>query len=472
MWKPTKIVATVGPASSSPERLRELIEAGVDVFRVNFSHGTWQQHEQSVQMIREAEQAAGRPVAICGDLCGPKIRVSPIQGGGVQLEAGQILIIQRSVIEGNSTRISTTLPELVDVVRPGETILLADGRLQLIVTDVEPPDHFACRVQVGGELSSGKGVNLPQTQLNISAITEKDREDAAWIATHDFDYVALSFVQRPEDVQQLRALLEERGCDARIIAKIEKPQAMSHINSIIDAADAIMVARGDLGVEMDFPSVPVTQKTISFKCEKAGKPCIIATEMMESMITSPRPTRAEVSDVANAVFDRADAVMLSAESAIGQYPVAAVAAMRRTVMAADAFQDQYGPSVQLALHKASTTAALAGALREIMRLQPIAAIAVFTVSGTTARLIAKNRPACPIVALSSDHHTLRRCCLYHGVMPHCAETPQDTIGAVALAARVCTDLQVAKPGERIIILAGHPFDVPGNTNGLVVMTIE
>ncbi len=472
MWKRTKIVATVGPASAAPERLRELIEAGVDVFRINFSHGTWQQHESALQMIRVAEQEAGRPVAICGDLCGPKIRVGPISDGQVQLVTGQSLVIQRAATEGNATCISTTLPELVDAVRPGETVMLADGRLQLEVTEVQPPDRFICRVQVGGDLSSGKGVNLPQTQLSISALTEKDLQDADWLAAHDFDYVALSFVQKPEDVRQLRTLLCERGSDAQIIAKIEKPQAMSRIDEIIEAADAIMVARGDLGVEMDFPSVPITQKMIAHLCEKAGKPCIIATEMLESMISSPRPTRAEVSDVANAVFDRADAVMLSAESAIGKYPVAAVSAMRRTVMAADTFQDQYGTPVHLALHKASTTAALAGALREIMRIQPVAAVAVFTVSGMTALLIAKNRPACPIVALSSNSHTLRRCCLYHGVMPHLTETPRDTIGAVTLASRVCTELKLATPGDRIIILAGHPFDVPGNTNGLVVMTIE
>jgi pyruvate kinase len=223
---------------------------------------------------------------------------------------------------------------------------------------------------------------------------------------------------------------------------------------------------------MDFPTVPVTQKRIARKCEQAGKPCIIATEMLESMIVSPRPTRAEVSDVANAVFDRVDAVMLSAESAIGKYPIAAVAAMRDTVIAADTYQDHSGSvPVPLALPQASTTAALAGALHNIMALQPIAAVAVFTVSGTTARLIAKNRPPCPIVALSANLPTLRRCCLYHGVMPHRVETPQDTIDAVKLASRVCAQLELARPGERIIILAGHPFDVPGNTNGLIVMTM-
>ena len=308
--------------------------------------------------------------------------------------------------------------------------------------------------------------------MNISAITEKDRADAEWIAARDFDYVALSFVQRADDVRQLRTLLQERGSEVRIVSKIEKPQALEHLDAIIEATDAVMVARGDLGVEMEFPSVPITQKRIARLCEKAGKPCIIATEMLESMISSPRPTRAEVSDVANAVFDRADAVMLSAESAIGQYPVAAVSAMRRTVMAADDFQDRYRPQIQLSLQKASTTAALTGAIDEIMTMQSVAAVVVFTVSGTTAQLLAKNRPPCQIVALSSNEHALRRCCLYHGIQPRLAETPHDIRDAVVIATRVCRELALAQPGDKIIVLAGHPFDVPGNTNGLVIVTVE
>jgi pyruvate kinase len=472
MWKRTKIVATLGPASASQPMIEEMILAGVDVFRINFSHGTPDERGEFLSRVRAAEQVVGRPVAVCGDLCGPKIRVGPIRDQEMPLVAGEELIIQRTLAEGTPGRISTTLPELVDVARPGETILLADGRMRLEVTESHPPERIVCRVVIGGLLSSGKGVNLPQTQLSISALTEKDLQDVAWIAARDFDYVALSFVRCGADVVQLRDLLAEAGSDARIIAKIEKPQAIDHIDAIIAAADAIMVARGDLGVEMDFPTVPVTQKTIARKCEGAGKPCIIATEMLESMIQSPRPTRAEVSDVANAVFDRVDAVMLSAESAIGQYPVAAITAMRRTVEAADEFQDQYGQPVHLELPQAGTTAALAGALREIMRRQSIAAVVVFTVSGSTARLIAKNRPPCPIIALSSQPSTLRRCCLFHGVIPQQVESPRDTIGAVRLGTRVCTELGAAGPGERIIILAGHPFDVPGNTNGLVVVTIE
>ena len=472
MWKRTKIIATIGPASSSPARIEELIRAGVDIFRINFSHGTRETHEEELLAIRAAESRVGRPVAVCGDLCGPKIRVSPLAGGEATLVAGQTMVVQRAPIAGSAERISTTLPELVDAVRPGDPILLADGRLKLEVVAVHPPDSFTCRVVVGGLLTSGKGVNLPQTQLTISALTEKDLQDAEFIARREFDYVALSFVQRPSDVEQLRSLLTQHGSRSQIIAKIEKPQALKCLDAIIDATDAIMVARGDLGVEMDFPSVPVTQKTIVHSCERAGKPCIIATEMLESMISSSRPTRAEVSDVANAVFDRADAVMLSAESAIGKFPVEAVEAMCRTVMAADTYEDSHSDPIRLELHSASTTAALAGALRAIMSMQSVAAVAVFTVSGTTARLIAKNRPPCPILALSANMPTLRRCCLYHGVMPQFAAPPRDTIGAVESATQMCKDLGLARRGERVIILAGHPFDLPGNTNGLVIVTLE
>ncbi len=472
MSKRTKIVATIGPACDSADRIAELTRAGVDVFRVNFSHGDQQQHARAMQYVRAAEKTTGRPVALCGDLCGPKIRVGLIEGNEVQLEAGQDIVIYRDPIVGNAQQISTTLPELIDAVHVGEVILLADGRLRLEVTSIEAPVRFTCRVRDGGVLSSGKGVNLPQTQLNIGALTEKDLRDATWIAQRDFDFVALSFVQRPDDVRQLRSLLREHGSTAQIIAKIEKPQAIEHIDAIIDAADALMVARGDLGVEMDFPSVPITQKSIAHKCERAGKPCIIATEMMESMVNSSRPSCAEVSDVANAVFDRADAVMLSAESAIGRYPVAAVTAMKRTVAAADAFADKHVPQIHLALPQADTTAALAGAVRAIMEMRPIAAIAVFTVSGTTPRLIAKNRPACPILALSANQQALRRCCLYRGVVPHAVETPTDTAAAVQMASRACQQLGLAEPGQHVLVLAGYPFDVPGNTNGLVVMKID
>ena len=389
----------------------------------------------------------------------------------VELQAGHEIMIQRTPIDGNAECISTTLPELVDVVRPGERILLADGRLLLEVVKTSAPENFICRVVVGGPLSSGKGVNLPETDLPISALTEKDREDIRWIAQHDFDYVALSFVQRAEDIDELRNLLDEYGSQVHIIAKIEKPQALNHIDAIIDTVDVVMVARGDLGVEMDFPAVPIAQKTIVDKCRIAGKPCIIATEMLESMISSPRPTRAEVSDVANAVFDHADAVMLSAESSIGKYPIEAVDAMHRIVVEAEAFDDYGRVMDRVTQSKPITTAALASSVRQIMQMQPISAIVLFTASGTTARLLAKNRPACPIIAFASQPSVARRAGLYYGVVPRVIEQPASIEQLIEQSIGLTQELHLAGSGDHIIVLAGNPVGAAGGTKALIVEQI-
>ena len=472
MLKRTKIVATVGPASGSQEQLRALVEAGVDVFRINFSHGDEQQRGQFLANIRDVETEIGRPVAVCADLCGPKIRVGMIQDDEVPLHSGAEIVIQRTPTEGTAGRISTTLAELVDVVRVGETILLDDGRLRFEVVATDAPEKFTCRVAVGGRLSSGKGVNLPETELPISALTEKDRQDINWIAERDFDYVALSFVQRAANVEELRAQLRAHGSDALVITKIEKPQAISDIDAIIDAADAVMVARGDLGVEMDFPVVPLVQKSIAHKCQVAGKPCIVATEMMESMITSPRPTRAEVSDVANAVFDHADAVMLSAESSIGKYPVETVDAMRRTVIAAEEYVDQHREISTVTLGAQSTTAALAASIRNVMQVKNVAAIATFTASGATARLIAKNRPKCPILALSAELSVARRACLCYGVVTQVADPPDGVESLLELINQVAKDLELAVSGDQLVVLTGHPVGSAGETRALMVERVS
>jgi len=472
MIKYTKIVATVGPASGSQEQLSALMKAGVDVFRINFSHGDEQQRDEFLRNIRAAEREAGRLVAVCGDLCGPKIRVGMIRDGEVRMQEGQEIAIQRTPVDGTAERISTTLAELVDVVGVGDKILLADGRLRFEVVRTSPPEEFICRVVVGGPLSSGKGVNLPDTNLPLSALTEKDRQDVCWIADRDFDYVALSFVQRAEDVDELRSLLQEYGSDAQIITKIEKPQAWNHIDAIIDRADAVMVARGDLGVEMDFPTVPVVQKTIAYKCQGAGKPCIIATEMLESMITSPRPTRAEVSDVANAVFDRADAVMLSAESSVGEHPVAAVDAMSRIVVAAEQFLNDYGDEKTRSVDTLSTTAVLADSVRQVMHMHSIAAIATFTSSGTTARLVSKSRPRVPILSLSSQLTVARRACLYYGVVPRVIEQPADTELLLDAIMGLAKGLQIATTGDRIAVLTSHPVGAVGGRRALIVEKVS
>jgi len=468
----TKIIATVGPASGSVETLRLLAEAGCDVFRINFSHGDLKQHEEFLQRIRHVEVDIGEPLAVMADLCGPKIRVGGIEGGSVLLVRGQRVIIQREPILGQADRISTTFAELPGEVKPGETILMDDGKISLEVVETRAPEECVCRVLRGGILASGKGVNLPRTRLRLSALTEKDRRDVAWIAKRDFDYVALSFVRSGDDIQELRELLSEKGSGAHIIAKLEKPQAVENIDAILDVADGVMVARGDLGVEMDLPAVPVAQKRIARLSHKAGKSCIIATQMLETMTHAPTPTRAEVSDVANAVLDHADAVMLSGETAIGEYPVQAVRMMDRIVAEIQAYHDETAQPTPILYMPARTSAALARAVWEILRAEKIAAVAVFTATGTTARMFAKARLPCPILALSPDIAAVRRMCLYYGVESVQAETPEHTRDVLALAARYAVQRGLARVGEKIVVVSGRPLGKPGATNTLVVHTIS
>jgi pyruvate kinase len=469
----TKIVATLGPATSELDVIRQLARKGVDVFRINFSHGDNEQRKAMLDNIRAVEADMQQPLAVMGDLCGPKIRVRKITGGSVLLGEGQEIVIQRRDILGTAARISTTLEELAQQVEPGQAMLLDDGKIRLEVVEVTSPDEILCRVTQGGILAGSKGVNLPGTQLKISPLTEKDRADAAWIATQDFDYVALSFVQVADDVIELRQLLDAAGCHARIVAKIEKPRAIQNIEAIVDAADAVMVARGDLGVEMDLPAVPVAQKRIARLCQLKGKPCIIATQMLESMTTSPTPTRAEVSDVANAALDLADAVMLSGETAIGKYPVAAVTMMDRIAAEMQSYhdQDQEIGSIPV-LQAPQTVVSLARAVHEITTAQPIAAIAAFTITGGTARILSKQRPHCPILGISPDLAVVRQMCLYYGVQSMQAGLVEHTTDVLDLAAKFAVDQGVAEPGDNIIVISGRPLGKTGVTNTLVVHTIE
>ena len=472
----TKILATVGPACGDVETIRRMVQAGCDAFRINFSHGDEAQHAEFLANIRRVEADTDTPLAVIGDLCGPKIRTGPIVGGSILLAEGEDIEIWRDAVEGNAERISTTLAELIDEAVVGQSILLDDGKLRLEVIETHAPRRILCRIAVGGMLASGKGVNLPQTDLRLSAMTEKDCRDVEWIGGHEFDYVALSFVQRAEDVMALRERLVEAGSSARIVAKIEKPQALADIDRIIDAADALMVARGDLGVEMALPAVPVAQKNIARLCHRAGKGCIIATQMLESMTTSPTPTRAEVSDVANAVLDQADAVMLSGETAVGKYPVRAVGMMDSIVSHIQAYHDEHFLSLSssgaVECKAAPTVAALAAAVREIIKADNIAAVAVFTVSGTTARVLAKSRLSRPILAMSPDVGAVRRMCLYYGVESVQAETPAHTRDVLKIASAITLEKGIASAGQKIIIVSGRPLGKPGSANTLVVHTIS
>jgi len=468
----TKIVATLGPASREVDDIRRLVDAGADVFRINFSHGDQEQRKEMLDNVRKVEAETQQPLAVMADLCGPKIRIRRIEGGSVLLGEGQEITIQRTDIIGNASRISTTLEELADEVRPGQSLLLDDGKIRLEVAEVRGRDEVLCRVTRGGVLASGKGLNLPDTHLKISALTEKDRADVAWIVTQDFDYVALSFVQTDDDIAALRELLEAGGCEAQIIAKVERPQAMKNIDSIIRSADAVMVARGDLGVEMELPSVPVAQKRIARLCRLRCKPCIIATQMLESMTASGTPTRAEVSDVANAVLDLTDAVMLSGETAVGQYPVEAVAMMDRIVSEIQSYHERTaGPDVVLT-QAPEPLASLAKAVHEMTSLGKIAAIAAFTISGGTARVLSKQRPHCPILGISPDPGVVRRMCLYYGVQAMQAGLVEHTTDVLNLAEKFALDRGLAEPGDKIIVISGRPLGTRGATNSLVVHTVE
>ena len=467
----TKTVATIGPSSSSVELLAALAAYGCDVFRINFSHGSYAEHQTVLDNLQAACERVGRPLATLGDLCGPKIRVGGIGGGSVLLGEGQELVIQRDAIEGSSNRISTSLAELADLVRAGQRILLDDGKLVLEVIEPRPPREFLCRVVRGGILASGKGVNLPHTELALSALTEKDRQDVAWIAQRRLDYVGLSFVQSADDVLALRRLLDQAGSDAHIVAKVEKPKAVENIEEIVEVADAIMIARGDLGVEMSLPAVPVAQKRIARLCQSAGKPCIIATQMLESMTHASTPTRAEVSDIANAVLDHADAVMLSGETAVGKYPVESVAVMNDVLSRVQAYDDETSLPRTVTYAPARTAAALAAAVRGIIAAEDIAAVAVFTYTGTTVRMFSKHRLPCPILGISPEAAAVRRMCLYYGVIALHGDKVEHTRDVLAMAARFAVQREIAHPGDRIVVVSGRPLGRSGTTNTLVIHTI-
>lgn len=464
----TKIVATVGPASADEAVLLRLARAGVDVFRVNFSHGDEASRAAVLEAVRKVEKKMAEPLAVMADLCGPKIRVGPIFGGSFLLGEGASIAIVRESVEGTPEAVSTTLPELIDNVQPGQTLLLDDGRIRLQVVETHAPRRIVCRVTVGGILAGGKGVNLPETDLKLPALTEKDRRDVAWIAGRDFDFVALSFVQRPEDIAELRALLP---ADLRIVAKIEKPQAMARIDAIVASADAIMVARGDLGVEMPLARVPLEQKRLVTLARRSGKACIVATQMLESMIHSPTPTRAEAADIANAVLDGTDAVMLSGETAVGKFPVEAVATMNQIAAEAENYLDERAPVVRVASEAEPTTAALAAAVRAVVEGERIVAAAVYSNTGASAELLAKQRLRIPILAMSPNRRVVRQMCLYYGVRPVVEPAPEHTRDVLAAAERHLRGLGLSKAGDRIVVLSGRPIGQAGKTNTLVVHTV-
>ncbi|MEM1344476.1 MAG: pyruvate kinase [Pseudomonadota bacterium] len=464
-----KIVATVGPASSSREALLALFNAGVDTFRLNMSHGSHDELRERYALIREVEHEVERPIAILGDLQGPKLRVGRFAAGPHQLVTGQSFRFDLDEVEGDATRVHLPHPEIFAALKPGAHLLVNDGKIKMRVLSCDT-SHAECEVLAGGEISNNKGVNVPDVVLPLAALTEKDRRDLDLVLELGVDWVALSFVQRPEDVAEARALIGER---AAIMVKVEKPAAVACFEDILAVTDAIMVARGDLGVEMPIWELPPIQKRMIRECRRAAKPVVVATQMLESMISSPMPTRAEVSDVATAIYEGADAVMLSAESAAGQYPVEAVTMMdsiARTVEGEAVYRQIIAAAREI--ERTSVADAITAAAREVAEATQVKAICCFTHSGTTAQLAARERPGVPILALTPIEATARRLSLVWGL--HCTISPpvERFKFAVINAIRAAKRDGFADPEDNIIVTAGVPFNQSGTTNILRVAPMD
>lgn len=464
----TRIVATIGPASSSPEVMRQMMLAGMNVARLNFSHGHYDDHAERVRLLRSVAEKLQLPLALLQDLQGPKIRVGELPSGGVVLQEGEtVTLTPITDFDGQPGAVGIDYPYLAEEAEPGTQVLLDDGLLELRVEAVEGK-KVRCRVIEGGLLKSRKGVNFPSLDLRLPSLTEKDQRDLEFGIQQGVDFVSLSFVRKPEDIQALKALLTQKGADVLVLAKIEKPQAVANLEAIVDECDAIMVARGDLGVEMSPEKVPLIQKRIIRLCNRKKIPVITATQMLESMIHHPRPTRAEASDVANAIIDGTDAIMLSGESAVGDYPVEAVKMLAR--IAADV-----EPEIQFmnyAPDQDDDTQAISEAIGAIDKTLNLRLIVAFTETGHTAKLVAEERPRVPVVAFTPHPKVYRRLTLVWGVRPLLLEHPVPSSEELLREVEaVLVKRQFAVSGDKILIVGGLPMGKSGGTNFLKIHTI-
>jgi pyruvate kinase len=463
-----KILATLGPASSDPEMIRALAEAGADAFRINMSHGSQAEKAKLVEAIRALEKTLHRPMTIVFDLQGPKLRVGKFKGGSAQLTAGHMFVLDRSHEPGDATRVELPHPELFEAVEKDARLLIDDGKIRLRVAAVDQ-DKIATVVEVGGKVSNNKGVNVPDVLVPIPALTAKDRKDLAFALEQGADYIALSFVQRPEDVAEARALVDDK---AALMAKIEKPQAIDRLDEILELADAVMVARGDLGVELPPEGVPPLQNRIVAAARQAGKPVVVATQMLESMIFSPTPTRAEVSDVATAIYEGADAVMLSAESAAGAFPIEAVQMMDKIGRSVEA-----DPVYSARIHftetpaEATTADALSESAAQIVRILSASAMACYTSSGSTARRIARERAQVPTLAMTASMKVARRLGLQWGVHAVHTRDVSNFEEMIDKAKRMVLRHHLAEGGDKVLIMAGVPFRTSGSTNVIHVVKL-
>jgi pyruvate kinase len=458
----TKIVCTIGPASMAEGIIEQMVRAGMDVARLNFSHGTHAEHEQVIQRIRSVEGRAGKPVAILQDLQGPKIRLGQFEGGSVALRRGEPFVLTTDSVAGTGERASISYRGFADDVRPGDRVLIDDGRIQLEVEKAEGSE-VRCRVEVGGVVRNHKGVNLPRTAVRLASLTEKDREDLEFGLRHGVDYVGVSFVRSAADVLEVREVINEFRADAQVVAKLERPEALGRLDEILAATSAVMVARGDLGVELPLEDVPVAQKEILRRARLARCPVSVATQMLESMVAAPRPTRAEVSDVANAILDGTDAVMLSAESATGAYPVEAVRTLDRIIRRTEA---AFPPATterprrgEVSFPQAISDAAAFSAHELKAR-----AIVAFTQSGYTARLLSQDRPAVPIIAFAPTERVRRRLALDWGVVPRLIKRHNSVDEMVTDIESTLLADRTVRYNDVLIIVAGTPLGVRGTIN--------
>ena len=465
----TKIVATLGPAAGDAAAIRSLFVAGVDVFRLNFSHGNHDDHAARAKAIRGLEEEFGVPVGILADMQGPKLRVGRFKNDSIALAAGQVIRFDLDSTPGDENRVNLPHPEIIAALEPGAFILMDDGKVRARIRE-KGRDYLLAEIVSGTKLSNNKGVNVPGAVLPIAALTPKDRKDLTAALDMGVDWIAQSFVQRPEDVAEARKLI---GGRAALLVKIEKPAALDHFTAILDLADGVMLARGDLGVEIPPEDVPTVQKRIVRQVRHAGKPIIVATQMLESMIENPAPTRAEASDVATAVFDGADAVMLSGETASGKYPLEAVSIMDRICQRTE-HDDTYRRIIQAdrleTEHEASD--AITAAAYHVAKDVRAACIINYTTSGSTTLRTARQRPSVPILCLTQNLATARRLCLSYGVRPVHVTDVKDTTEALRRAGKFAQDQGFAKKGDRLVLTAGVPFGTPGSTNTLRVAWVE
>ncbi len=469
----TKIIATLGPATTDPERLAAVLEAGVDVCRLNFSHGTLADHASCLDGIRTWATEHDQPITVLGDLCGPKIRLNQVGSGAVELRQGDAVRFVRGDEECTADRFTVNYARFVDEVDVGQRVYIDDGLIRLLVTGRDA-DGVTCTCTTGGRVASHKGMNLPDTSLSAPAVTEKDGRDLDWAVAHELDYVALSFVRRPDDLAQLRSLLEGRGANIGVIVKVEKAEALRHLDDLISLADGVMIARGDLGVEMDVWRVPLIQKEITARCRAAGKPVIIATQMLQSMVSSPMPTRAEVSDVANAILDLADAVMLSAETAVGAYPSVAVTMMDRIAQTTEAYQRErraVGPAPETSAPHNETSAIAQAAVQAGLHLDA-RLVAVWTATGETARWLARHRLPMPVVGLTYDERVYRRMNLLYGVIPLRVEPLGNPAEMVSVLDTRLRERGLVSPGDVIVVVTSTRPRTPGGTDTVLVHRVR